>query len=57
VDLTSARSLQSIYVMLSQAPKLRNIAILRWFSSKTLNSGLQGDTQEELKRLGCLFPC
>ncbi|KAG1807361.1 P-loop containing nucleoside triphosphate hydrolase protein [Suillus variegatus] len=51
VDLTSARSLQSIYVMLSRAPKLRNIAILRWFSSKTLNSNLQGDAREELKRL------
>ncbi|KAG2112958.1 uncharacterized protein F5147DRAFT_541321, partial [Suillus discolor] len=40
VDLTWARSLQSIYVMLSCAPKLSHVAILRWFSSRTLNSDL-----------------
>jgi len=51
VDLTWARSLQSIYVMLSQAPKLSNIAILRWFSSKTLNSNLQGEARAELNQL------
>jgi ATP-dependent DNA helicase PIF1 len=51
VDLTWARSLQSIYVMLSRAPKLSNIAILRWFSSKTLNSNLQGDARAELNQL------
>ncbi|KAG2081811.1 uncharacterized protein F5147DRAFT_534846, partial [Suillus discolor] len=37
VDLTWARSLQSIYVMLSRTPKLSHAAILRWFSSRTLN--------------------
>lgn len=49
VDLTWARSLQSIYVMLSHAPKLSHVAILRSFSSRTLNSDLQGDTRAELK--------
>jgi hypothetical protein len=51
LDLTCARSLQSIYVMLSRASSLRNIGILRWFSAKTLQSALQGDAREELKRL------
>ncbi|KAG2145271.1 hypothetical protein DEU56DRAFT_732276 [Suillus clintonianus] len=53
-DLTCARSLQSIYVMLSRAPRLSNIAILRWFSSKTLNADLQGDAREELNRLSVI---
>ncbi|KAG1770828.1 hypothetical protein EV702DRAFT_924254, partial [Suillus placidus] len=48
VDLTCARSLQSIYVMLSRASSLRNVGILRWFFSKTLRSALQGDAREEL---------
>ncbi|KAG2155405.1 hypothetical protein DEU56DRAFT_693837, partial [Suillus clintonianus] len=51
VDLTGARSLQSIYVMLSRASKLNNIAILRWFSSRTLHGDLQGDARQELQRL------
>ncbi|KAG1868401.1 hypothetical protein F4604DRAFT_1494734, partial [Suillus subluteus] len=33
VDLTGVRTLQSIYVMLSRATKLTNVAILHWFSS------------------------
>ncbi|KAG1880086.1 hypothetical protein F4604DRAFT_1879937 [Suillus subluteus] len=45
---------KSIYMMLSRAPKLSNIVILRWFSSKTLNSDLQGDAREELKRLSMI---
>jgi ATP-dependent DNA helicase PIF1 len=51
VDLTWAKSLQSMYVMLSRASSLKDIAVLRWFSSKTLNSDLQADAREELKRL------
>ncbi|KAG2133021.1 hypothetical protein DEU56DRAFT_739171 [Suillus clintonianus] len=51
VDLTWAKSLQSIYVMLSRASTLKDVAVLRWFSSKTLNSDLQGDARDELKRL------
>ncbi|KAG1780903.1 hypothetical protein EV702DRAFT_1177654 [Suillus placidus] len=51
VDLTYARSLQSIYVMLSRASSLHNVGILRWFSSKMLQLALQGDAREELKRL------
>ncbi|KAG1788904.1 hypothetical protein EV424DRAFT_1476447 [Suillus variegatus] len=51
VDLTNARTLQSIYVMLSCASKLRNVAILRWFSSRTLHADLQGDARNELQRL------
>lgn len=45
IDLSCAKSLQSIYVMLSRAPRLDGIAILRWFSSRWLNSDLQTDTQ------------
>ncbi|KAG1753295.1 hypothetical protein EDB19DRAFT_1892696 [Suillus lakei] len=41
VDLTGTRSLQSIY--LSRASKLDNVAILHWFSSRTLHGELQGD--------------
>jgi hypothetical protein len=51
VVLTGAKSLQSIYVMLSRASCLQDIAILRWFSSKTLYGALQGDAREEMHRL------
>ncbi|KAG2148940.1 hypothetical protein DEU56DRAFT_729783 [Suillus clintonianus] len=51
VDLTGTRSLQSIYVMLSRASKLENVAILRWFSSRNLHGELQGDARQELQRL------
>lgn len=51
VDLSCAKSLQSIYVMLSRAPKLEGIAILRWFSARWLHSDLQADAQAEMKRL------
>ncbi|KAG2738980.1 hypothetical protein P692DRAFT_201730298 [Suillus brevipes Sb2] len=51
VDLSGARSLQSIYVMLSRASRLSDIAILRWFTSRTLHADLQGDARNELQRL------
>ncbi|KAG2091993.1 uncharacterized protein F5147DRAFT_586032 [Suillus discolor] len=51
IDLSCAKSLQSIYVMLSWALQLDGIAILRWFSSRWLNSELQADTRTEMKRL------
>jgi ATP-dependent DNA helicase PIF1 len=51
VDLAGARSLQSIYVMLSRASTLKNVAILRWFSSRVLHAELQGDARRELQRL------
>jgi hypothetical protein len=34
VDLSTCRSLQSVYVMLSQAGSLQNIVIVRWFPPK-----------------------
>ncbi|KAG0701019.1 hypothetical protein DFH29DRAFT_929327 [Suillus ampliporus] len=51
VDLAGAKSLQSIYVILSCASQLQNVAVLRWFSSKVLHSDLQGDACQELTRL------
>ncbi|KAG1856863.1 hypothetical protein C8R48DRAFT_547860, partial [Suillus tomentosus] len=51
VDLSCAKSLQSIYMMLSRAPKLEGVAILRWFSSRWVNSKLQADARAEMKRL------
>ncbi|KAG1871361.1 hypothetical protein DFJ58DRAFT_713870 [Suillus subalutaceus] len=51
VDLAGAKSLQSIYVMLSRASRLQSIAIMRWFSSKTLHAQLQGDARAEFSRL------
>ncbi|KAG1874905.1 hypothetical protein F4604DRAFT_1880785 [Suillus subluteus] len=41
----------SIYVMLSQVSCLQDVAILRWFSSRTLYGSLQGDTREEMQQL------
>ncbi|KAG1842477.1 hypothetical protein C8R48DRAFT_786108 [Suillus tomentosus] len=41
----------NIYVMLSRAPKLEGVAILRWFSSRWVNSELQADTRAEMKWL------
>ncbi|KAG2744808.1 hypothetical protein P692DRAFT_20742685 [Suillus brevipes Sb2] len=51
VDLAGTRLLQSIYVMLSRASTLRNVAILHWFSSRVLHAELQGDARRELQRL------
>ncbi|KAG1886351.1 uncharacterized protein F5891DRAFT_968729 [Suillus fuscotomentosus] len=51
VDLTGAKTLQSIYVMLSRVSCLRDVAILRWFSSRTLYGSLQGDAREEMQWL------
>ncbi|KAG1884141.1 hypothetical protein F4604DRAFT_1575108, partial [Suillus subluteus] len=49
IDLTGAKSLQSMYVMLSRAGHLQDVTILRWFLSRTLHGSLQGDVWAEMQ--------
>jgi Helitron helicase-like domain at N-terminus/PIF1-like helicase len=52
LDLTECRSLQSLYVMLSRATTLRNLAIVRWFSpSKIFDQRLSEECRNEFRRL------
>jgi hypothetical protein len=51
VDLHSARSLQGVYVMLSRAKQLENIAVLRNFPSQKVNQRAPQELREELARI------
>ncbi|KAG2032554.1 hypothetical protein BDR03DRAFT_873668, partial [Suillus americanus] len=51
INLTGAKSLQSMYVMLSRTGHLQDVAILRWFSSRMLHGSLQGDVWAEMQWL------
>jgi len=51
VDLSTCRTLQSVYVMLSRAGSLQDIAIVRWFPPKKINQRLQEEFRVEFERL------
>ncbi|KAF8321872.1 uncharacterized protein EI90DRAFT_2938265 [Cantharellus anzutake] len=51
IDLESARSIQSAYVMISRATALENLLILRPFSAKRVMGHMCGDLRAELCRL------
>ncbi|KAK7001750.1 PIF1-like helicase-domain-containing protein, partial [Favolaschia claudopus] len=51
VDLNGARSLQSLYVMISRATSLKSVAVLRNFTSRTLYGRLGEEFRDELARL------
>ena len=51
VDLASASSLQSIYVMLSRVKTLEGIAILRWFNPNKLYQRHPQDLRDEFVRI------
>jgi hypothetical protein len=51
VDLTDARSLQNVYVMLSRCRTLKNLAILRPFPSKKIYNRLSEEFRREFYRL------
>ncbi|PPQ65631.1 hypothetical protein CVT26_000573 [Gymnopilus dilepis] len=53
VDISTAHSLQSVYVMLSRVKSLSGIAILRWFPPSKLYTRLSDELRTEIKRLGC----
>ena len=54
VDLSCARSLQSVYVMLSRAVSLGHVLILKWFPPHKAYQLLAQDLRDELKRLNVL---
>ncbi|KAF8328582.1 uncharacterized protein EI90DRAFT_2883210, partial [Cantharellus anzutake] len=54
IDLESARSIQSAYVMLSRATALENLLILRPFNSRCIICHMNGDLRKELSRLQLL---
>ena len=54
VDLSSASSLQGIYVMLSRVRSMKGLAILRPFSDRKILQRLSQELREELTRLDCL---
>lgn len=54
VDLSSCRTLQSVYVMLSRAKSLDGLLILREFEPDILLKPVNGDLRVELQRLALL---
>lgn len=54
VDLSCARSLQSVYVMLSRVVRLNRVLILKWFPPHKVYQSLAQDLRDELKRLDIL---
>lgn len=54
VDLKSARGTQALYVMISRAVSLDNLAILRWFPSMNLDQHLSQVYRDEFERLELL---
>ncbi|KAF8215295.1 hypothetical protein K438DRAFT_1561929 [Mycena galopus ATCC 62051] len=51
VDLNGARSLQSLYVMISRATSLNSMSVLRNFTPRTLHTRLGEDFRREFERL------
>lgn len=51
IDLTSVRSLQGAYVMLSRVHSLDGVAILRWFPASKIHQRPPQDLREEFLRL------
>lgn len=54
VDLASVRGIENVYVMLSRAPSMAKLGILRWFPSHCIFSRLQEDLRTELARISHL---
>ncbi|KAF8143072.1 hypothetical protein K438DRAFT_1634279 [Mycena galopus ATCC 62051] len=51
VDLNGARSLQSLYIMISRATSLGSMSVLRNFTPRTLHTHLGEDFRREFERL------
>ena len=51
LDLSCSRSLQSVYVMLSRAVRLKRILILRWFAPQKVYQTLSQDMRDEFLRI------
>lgn len=54
VDLSGARSVQGLYVMLSRVKTLDGLAILRWFPPSKIGKGLSHALRDEFERLDSL---
>ncbi|THU86718.1 hypothetical protein K435DRAFT_611833, partial [Dendrothele bispora CBS 962.96] len=50
VDLTSCRSIQSAYVMLSRVRSLKGLCILRPFNITRIQNHISQELREELRR-------
>lgn len=54
VDLKSAKGTQALYVMISRAVSLNNLAVLRWFKGESVNRRLSPAYRNEFARLAML---
>lgn len=54
VDLRSAKGTQALYVMISRAISLNNLAVLRWFPSGNVDRRLSPEYRNEFERLRLL---
>jgi ATP-dependent DNA helicase PIF1 len=54
VDLRSAKGTQALYVMISRATALENLAVLRWFPSTNVDRRLSEAYRNEFERLQLL---
>jgi ATP-dependent exoDNAse (exonuclease V) alpha subunit len=54
LDLTGCNTLQSLYVMLSRATSLQNLAVIRWFSPAIISKRLSAEFRSEFERLQLL---
>ena len=54
VDLKSARGTQALYVMISRAVSLENLAVIRWFPSTNLDRRLSQAYRNEFERIRLL---
>ena len=51
VDLASAKGIQALYVMISQAVSLNNLAVMHWFPPRNINWRLSEEYRDEFARL------
>ncbi|KIM73304.1 hypothetical protein PILCRDRAFT_39654, partial [Piloderma croceum F 1598] len=51
VDLASTKGIQALYVMISRAVSLNNLAVMRWFLPHNVNQRLSEEYRDEFSRL------
>jgi|SRR5882762_3024446 len=54
IDLKSARGTQGLYVMISWAISLENLAVIRWFPPTNVDQRLSPEYRNEFERLRVL---
>ena len=51
VDLASVKGIQALYVMISRAVSLNNLAVMHWFPPRIINRRLSEEYRDEFARL------